>query len=187
MANRKYGCFTGVIYPDDPRTVPALDILSSSDGMLFYATHHMDEKEDGSGDLKKEHIHFVFKPVNPRTLKGFADSIGIPSNYIEPAKSMRACVRYLIHKDNSDKFQYFPSAIKVGGVSTQADVDEFLLDETKKLSDDEMAMAITSYILSLKGGTTVSSVTLWALENGFYSAYRRGFSIFSQLIKEVNK
>lgn len=186
MSNKKYGSFIGVLYPDDPRTGDALDILNSSDGQFFYCIHNCDLKDDLSGELKKEHIHFVFKPVNPRTLKGFADSIGIPSNYIEPCKSVRASVRYLIHLDDPDKFQYPSDCIRVGGTSTYSDVIEFLQDAPRKLSDDEMASAIVSYILDQKGGVSVSRATVWALENGYYSAFRRGFSIFSQLIREVN-
>lgn len=186
MANKKYSAFIGEVYPDDPRSGPALDILSSSDGQLFYILHDKDVKEDGSGEFKKAHIHFVFKPVNPRTLKGFADFIGIPSNYIEPCKSLRASVRYLVHADDPTKYQYSLEELQVGGVSTQTDVLEFMADPEKKLTDDEMAFAIFEYITEFGKGVTVTHVTMWALSKGFYSAFRRSFAVFSSIIREVN-
>lgn len=185
MANRKYGAFTGILYPEDSRCSQALSFLSSSDGYLFYATHDKDMTD--TGEIKKPHIHFVYKPVNPRTLTGLAKSMGIPSNYLEPARNMRSCVRYLIHLDTPDKYQYSPDIISTGGCACLAHTEEYLSAAPYKPSDDEMAGLLASYILSYGKGVSVSSVLSYALDSGFYSAFRRGFSVFFQLIKEVNQ
>jgi len=78
----------------------------------YYILHDKDLKDDGSGELKDPHFHFVWGGYkNPLSLNSVADQLGIPANMIEPVHSMRAILRYLCHMDQPDKFQYDPKEV----------------------------------------------------------------------------
>ena len=55
---------------------------------------------------KKEHFHVILKFENAKTKESLAKQLGIPDNYIDPIKNFRTICRYLIHKDDEDKYQY---------------------------------------------------------------------------------
>ena len=54
------------------------------------------------------------------------------------------------------------------------------------ISDDKQARLIMQHILETRSFSYVE-LTSWALDNGCYSAFRRGFAIWSQVLKECAK
>ena len=75
-----------------------------------YITHDKDRKENG--ELKKEHTHFVLHLDNASTKEALSKKTGIPINFIENVRNERSVVRYLIHIDDDDKYQYSKNEIK---------------------------------------------------------------------------
>ena len=82
----------------------------------FLILHDKDVLEDGKPKL--EHIHFVFHRTEGRHLdmgliKGFSSFSHIALNRItlSSCRNYVGAIRYLIHEDDLDKFQYSPSFI----------------------------------------------------------------------------
>ena len=65
-----------------------------------YIKHQPENKE------KKSHIHFILSLDNARSINSISKRLGIPSNYFQSIKSLRASCRYLTHIDFDDKKQY---------------------------------------------------------------------------------
>lgn len=72
----------------------------------WYVFHDKDLDEDGT--IKKRHLHLVCFDSSPSTIqkaiKNF-EGATLP-NLVEACHNGRAMLRYLIHKDDPDKFQY---------------------------------------------------------------------------------
>lgn len=165
--------FELVLYPDsysyDCDAVIQLSQSYFSD--WAYCLHYADTTDDG--ELKKSHIHFVGKLGDVRSPDVVCKDLGLPVNAISNIKNWKSACRYLIHLDQSHKYQYQPDDV----------VSSFPILSFFSLPDEEQARRIMEYILQTSC-TKVSDVTLWALNNGCYSGFRRGFAIWSQILRE---
>lgn len=136
-----------------------------------YILHDSDITADG--DAKKAHYHFYGKCPTPRTPQNVSNVIGVPLESIRNVTKWKSAIRYLIHADNPEKFQYEPDSVSAN----------FPLDGIFTISDDKQARLIMQHILVSRSSSVVE-LTAWALDNGCYSALRRGFAIWSQVLKE---
>lgn len=165
--------FEFVLYPDsesyDIDTV--LAACCSYFSLWAYCLHDSDVCEDGSP--KKSHIHFLGKLDDVRSPDVVCRDLRLPSSSISNVKSWKAACRYLIHLDSPTKYQY----------SVDDVISSFPILSYFSLPDDEQARRILDYISS-SGCTRVSDLTSWALDNGCYSGLRRGFAIWSQILRE---
>lgn len=173
MALRRDRKFELVLYPDS--AVYDCDAVIQHAKSYFsvwaYCLHYADSLD--SGELKKAHIHFLGKLADSRVPSVVCKDLGVPVNSIANVKSWKAACRYLIHLDQSDKFQYSPDDV----------VASFPILSFFSISDEEQARRIFDYIV-LNGCINVSEVTLWALNNGCYPGFRRGFAIWNQILRE---
>ena len=80
-----------------------------------------------AGDAKKPHIHLLFKLDNPRSINSIAKELSIPENMVEHIKKWKASVRYLIHMDDEDKYQYDKKLIK-----SNCPISKYLRDEREE-------------------------------------------------------
>lgn len=165
--------FELVLYPDsDSYDCDAVIQLSQSYFADWaYCLHYADTTDDG--ELKKPHIHFVGKLSDMRSPEVVCKDLGLPINAISNIKNWKAACRYLIHLDQPQKYQYQPDDV----------VSSFAILSAFSLPDEEQARRIMEYIVQ-NGCTKVSEVTLWALNNGCYSGFRRGFAIWNQILRE---
>lgn len=176
MALRRDRKFELVLYPDsDGYDCDAVIQLAKSYFLAWaYCLHYADTTDDE--ELKKAHFHFLGKFSDPRDPSVVCKDLGLPVNTIANVKNWKAACRYLIHLDQPDKFQYSPDDV----------VSSFPIHAFFSLPDEEQARRIMQYILETRC-TTVSDVTLWALNNGCYSGFRRGFAIWNQIMCEYRK
>lgn len=136
-----------------------------------YILHDSDSTADG--DLKKSHFHFYGRCSTPRTPQSVSNVIGVPISSIRNVSKWKSAIRYLIHADNPEKFQYEPDSVS----------SNFPLDGFFTISDDNQARLLMQHIIDMRSGSVVE-LTAWALDNGCYSSLRRGFAIWSQVLKE---
>lgn len=108
--------FTTILYPENIE-----DIEKSCNAVgvpcSLSPLHNSDIKDSETGELKKAHYHLVvyFKgkttPYNFYTI--LCGAFGETAfSTIEIGRDLGALIRYQIHLDNSDKFQYSPDDIK---------------------------------------------------------------------------
>lgn len=67
----------------------------------FYA-FILHDKDEG----KTLHIHFVLNTRGSRSIKSIAEVLECDYQDVQVASRPRSCIRYLIHADNREKFQY---------------------------------------------------------------------------------
>ena len=162
-----------VLYPDsDSYDVSAVlaDLVGLFD-QWAYILHDSDVDADGSP--KKPHFHFYGKSGDKLTASGIAYRVHVPESACRVVSCWKGALRYLVHADNPEKHQYNVSDIS----------SNFPLAGIFTVSDDMQAARIFDYICDTRC-TSVTALTGWVIQNGYYSGLRRGFAIFSQLLRE---
>lgn len=162
-----------VLYPDAENY--CCDEIIANAAQYFeqwaYILHDSDITADG--DIKKSHYHFYGRCATPRSPQSVSNVIGVPIASIRNVNKWKSAIRYLIHADNPEKFQYEPYSVS----------SNFPLDGIFTISDDKQARLIMQHIMVTRSASYVE-LTAWALDNGCYSALRRGFAIWSQVLRE---
>ncbi len=144
-----------------------------------YILHDKDLNDDGT--IKKFHYHFrVFSDLQ-RSLSAWSKVFNIPINYIEKLDDKRLSIRYLIHLDNREKFQYNQNDI----ITNIDDIEKYFKDT--KQEESYQLKYICDYIDDINGYIYFQDVKNFVIENNYWSAYRRYYSIIRDLIQERNK
>lgn len=169
--------FQGVLYPDSESYV-CQDVLSRLSSVFVewaYILHDCDTDENGV--VKKPHYHWIGKLENPALLSTVAGArkLCVPDNSVEFCRSWKYSVRYLIHKDQPDKFQYTSDSIKCN----------FSLSSALRDKDDEVGKVrlIRDYLIDTRC-TSASVLMDWCIENNCWSEFRRSFSIWACVMRE---
>lgn len=66
----------------------------------FYA--YINHDNDGTDD----HIHYILNVSGSRSIKSIGEMLDINPQYIQVCKRVKGYARYLLHKDDFDKYQY---------------------------------------------------------------------------------
>lgn len=96
-------CFNLVLYPENWQHFDTHDfILQDYDSACILHDKDVDEE----GNIKKPHWHIVIRCKNAVWNTALAKELGIEDNYIQKCRSLKSSLKYLIHYDNPDKYQY---------------------------------------------------------------------------------
>lgn len=177
---KKSRLFLGVLYPDS-ESYDCAAVLANLPVVFdewAYITH--DKDTDENGELKKAHIHWVGKLKNATSIQAVCDSmhLGVPENSVEYCKNWKYAVRYLIHKDSPDKFQYSPEAVE-----SNFDVLPILDGRLAELVKVKM---IRQYIYETHC-TSTEQLLDWCIDNDCWSEYRRSFAIWASVMREIKE
>lgn len=178
-AKDKQSCiWGGVVYPSSTTydSTARLEAISCFFGEFAYCLHDKDIKDDGTGELKKPHIHWVGRSEDKYTASGLSFISGIPKNEFQCLNSFPGSIRYLIHFGTPDKYQYPQSSIVAN-----FDVNPFMVQPR---DDNLQAKAIFDYIISHPGISMVELIG-WVMDNKLWASFRRGFAIYNTLLREV--
>lgn len=98
--------FCVVLYPDSV-TYNFSDVIANIQSIsTYYAYIRHDSDIDKEGNQKKAHIHVFFRTSSQRSRAAVSLDIGISVGALEYSISERGSLRYLLHLDDVDKFQY---------------------------------------------------------------------------------
>lgn len=123
-----------------------VNYLSNACHEYAFILHSLDTLEDGS--IKTPHIHFC---GNFKTVKRLSTILGEVSNVlgvsplavtISKYESFSACIQYLVHKNNPEKYQYFNDEIVTNIPSEE--MDAFMEDDLKFDGDTLIKMVLSS-------------------------------------------
>lgn len=131
---------------------------------------------------KKEHFHVILSFENATKKDTLSRKLGIPSNYIDEIKSMRTICRYLIHKDDEEKYQYNLDQVKVSKLFEKEYKKQF--DDI--LTDDEIIDKIYCFIDSISEMTFSEGLRLlvqYVNSNCFERVYKRFRYEFNDYLK----
>lgn len=173
--------FCAILYEDSENYKTSLDsilnyALPSYFDKYFYIKH--DKDVNINGELKKSHYHVVLVKSSPSTIGIVSKQLGIPANYVQRCETLKGSVTYLTHEEITDKISYGRDEIITNCIS---DISKYF----KSDNDSDNGKAILEYILE-NNCTTVTEVAVWATEQGYYGAFRRGFALFNSVIRENN-
>lgn len=181
--NKRFHNFVMVLYEEDETHKKLIDKdLQYFKGFDFaYIKHDKDEEINESGEtvLKKSHYHVVLHNDDAKTLSSLAHKFQIKENYILPCKNYRSYLRYLIHFDDPDKYQYSKDDV----------ISNWFWWEKAFSVDDEGAIIteILEYIKEKDFKISRADLLSFVLSKGFYATYRRSYSIIRDIISEYKE
>lgn len=184
--NKLYRGFFIVLYDDmtffDKFNVQnCLTWLSHAFDKFAFIKHEYDIKEDGKPD--KPHYHIYIYSNCPHTIQSVSKTYDIPLNLfsirynknknpIEPDR--KSCIRYLIHKDNKDKYPYNINDIVYNGI----DILSILQDKDITISE------LIEYCIH---ENSLHKRMMYAIEHNMLNEYNRYYNIINDMIKQMQR
>lgn len=135
--NERSLSFNLILYPKEDNShynalVKIKNNFNNNYSEYAYIIH--DKDSNNLGELKKEHVHCTIRFKNARWKNAVALELGITSNYLQKCNSLENSLKYLIHYNIKDKFQY--SIEEVHGTLKHKLIqilDNFDIPESEKL------------------------------------------------------
>ena len=167
--------FELIVYPDSTAydSEQLLALLPSKFDKWAYILH--DRDTDNTGELIKAHYHVYGARSSPVLLSTIANAFSFPVNDIRPVFNWNGAIQYATHVNDPDKYLYRSSDIT-------SNFDHYKLFKSQR-DDSEDATAIFEYIAYTRC-VNFTKLTQWALENGYWASFRRGQSIWKELLWE---
>lgn len=177
MSDKESRIFLGILYPDSESydCQKVLSRLEDTFSDFAYIIHDKDVNEEG--EIKKAHIHWCGKKSSPAPLSTISNALGVEANSIKFCRNWKLSLRYLIHADNPEKFQY--DVEKVTANFPYRAVVESKISEM-------MAKKILDYIFEKRPSSMIALMD-WCIQNGCWSEFRRCSSAWASCIREVNQ
>lgn len=180
IEENRYRHFMILLYPEDDYFKDTLEDIKGSFKNYAYIKHIAEEEE------KKEHVHLILSLDNPRSESSLAKRLEIPKRLVKRIKSLRGSCRYLIHKDNEDKFQYNLDQVVVSNSFKSTYFKSF--DDL--LSDEEILDNIYGFINDHKECTPIELEMLlskYVCTNAFERVFKRYYNTITKYITYVSK
>lgn len=169
-----------VLYPsEDPTHKHALDFIKENYKKYAFIKHDSDVLDDNT--LKKEHYHVVISFSNYRWRSAISNELGITPNYIEKVRNLENALKYLIHYNNSNKYQYDINQVQ-GTLKTK--LETFINNEDK--TESEKVLELLEYIDSVESYIRLSDFIKFCCSSNLYDIYRRSATTFIKLLDEHN-
>lgn len=133
----------GLIIPVDWVEKDEILEISKKISKFHYFIKHDKDFDLETGEAKKEHFHVLMTFASPlqlgTVLNKFNTIEKIKPNSLELIKNIFGAKRYLVHKDNIEKFQYDPSEVETNDPLFK----DILID--KKSAEDEVKEMLDSF------------------------------------------
>lgn len=144
-----------------------------------YIYHDKDILE--SGELKKPHYHIYLSFDKKVRYTTIAKSFGVVANseLIQPVRYVPTTIRYFVHFDDLDKYQYNLSDL----ITFNIDRDFIFNLESNEQKETSAVLDLFEYIKLYT--PTLSMLFKYACDNGLYGYYRKNYSIIKDLLCEV--
>lgn len=167
-----------VLYPSEDYThKQAIEYIENN---LSYALINHDQDIE-NGQLKKSHTHIVLKFSNYKWKNALAKELNITPNYLQKCKNFEKALKYLIHFEDEDKFQYDISLVK-GDLKKK--LKNYLRDNT--LTESEKVLQLIDFINEYDKKLSLSDFIRICCQLNLYDVYRRSQFTFNKLIEQHN-
>lgn len=177
---KRFRHFMILLYPDS-ESYKYEDVLFDLKGSFknyAYIKHKPETNE------KKEHIHFILSLDNTRSINSISKRVGVPPNYFQPIKSLRASCRYLIHQDEDNKIKYELADVSVSQSFSRKFYASF--DDLK--TEEDVIDDIYLYIDSLcdsKFKDAVKSLIKFVNSQAYDTIYKRYRIEFQDYLRDT--
>lgn len=153
------------------------DQYSEDDLVVYQLKHNGETPEWKVGDFKKPHYHIVVHNSSNCIKKNAARKFGVEINYVQKVGNLKKMVRYLLHRDNPEKYQYSEDEVITNST------DKLMSYLKKEMDMTDKARLLLDYIYS-DMCDSLSSLANYAINNNCWDELRRGQHIYSQLMNE---
>lgn len=180
IQENKYRHFMILLYPEWENYKNILNDIKGNFKNYAYIKHIPEEEE------KKEHVHLILSVDNPRAISGLAKRLDVPANLIQRIKGLRGSCRYLVHKDNEEKYQYNLDQVVVSNSFKQT----FFKSFDDLLSDEEILTNIYGFIDDHKEINPVElemMLTKYVCTNAFERVFKRYYNSITKYISFKSK
>lgn len=175
IEEKKYRHFMILLYPEWENYKNILNDIKGNFKNYAYIKHIPEETE------KKEHVHLILSVDNPRSISGLSKRLDVPSNLIQRIKGLRGSCRYLIHKDDDDKYQYNLDQVVVSNSFKSTYFKSF--DDL--LSDEEILENIYDFIKDHRDYNYIEleiALSKYVCTNAFERVYKRYYTTIVKYI-----
>lgn len=169
-----------VLYPQEDKTHElALKIIEKE---YDYACIEHDNDINDDGEIKKSHVHVVLKFKHQRWRNSIALELGITPNYLERCRNLEKALKYLIHYDNQEKYQYDINNVR-------GTLKQRLLEclEYSDMNTTEKFKELMDFIFSYPTKLSLRDFLEYVCSTTLFDIYRRNAMTFNNLIKEHNE
>ena len=143
-----------------------------------YIYHNKDLKDDLS-DYKKAHYHFQVYYEYQKEIDTWGNLFHLPLSRVQKINNKKSAIRYLIHADNNDKFQY-----DITGITSNFEIIKYF---DKLISDENCELdLIFTFIEYHKRNIGYKELINYVLDNNIWGSFRRNYSIIKDLLYEHN-
>lgn len=182
--------FCLILYEDDQTHMKALERIQNR---FYHAMirHDMDTYEEDvyregelvnkAGEIKKPHYHVIIKFENARYKTSLAKELEIEENYIQVCLNIKSQLLYLIHFRDYDKYLY-----SVDNVTGQLKQDLILAIAKEEKDENKRVHDIYMWINKQARPLSITKLSTWCYENGYWDVFRRASSIFFRVLEEYN-
>ena len=175
-----------VFWEDNKKQMQALDYIKTNYTDYIYIKHDkdIDKDRDGKEITKKVHYHCIVCWENARHSHSICDELGgIEYNCVEPVINLRKALLYLIHFKENGKTNYDISDC-IGSDNLLVKLNRFV--QVGESDESERCLEIYRMLSEIDGYISYSAFFMKVCQNGYYSDFRRGYSLFNKLIEEHN-
>lgn len=163
-----------LLYPDNDNHMITLGVIKQC-YKYAYILHNKDREKDLTE--KKDHVHCVVIFNTQKYLDNFCEEIGIDSRFVQKVQNLKSSIRYLIHKDDIDKYQYNEGEIVTN--MNWINITKYLYDE---LSVEEKAEKIIDIMVE---SDSLYEVIIKSINTHVYDELRRMGNIGIKLFEEM--
>lgn len=142
---------------------------SFPEARVCYAKHDHDVKDDGTP--VKTHFEILFKFPRSKSINVVAEKLEVPVSWIEWKRDWILSVRYLIHADQPEKFQYDPAIVHC------SDYRDYSFLEMEHIDKESDHIAMLFDFKDSHVTCTMKDLQDFALQNGLWATFRRNYSI----------
>lgn len=168
--------FNPYLESDNHSAAEVIKLLKSdlwTKNQIAYILH--DKDVDDNGLLKKPHYHILVKFSDRRQINAISKKYKCPENLIRWKCDFKGSVRYLVHADDPDKFQY-----SWDDVTANFDLSDYSEDNNL----DEVGGLNLIIDFYRRNNPNLYQLFKYASKNGLYSQYRRNYHILWDMFSD---
>ena len=172
-------CYHLVLYKEDLEHLRVIDLIEQH--YNYACILHDKDLSEKTGDVKKEHYHYILYFENAISLNSLANQLELKPNYIR-TEELRKGLLYLIHYNHKDKYQY--SVDEVEGPLK----DRLLNYLSSSIQNESTSINLLFNIInSFEGPIKLEDFIPIVLQNNLWSFFRRSQLTWFKLIEEHNR
>ena len=135
-----------------------------------YICHNLDVDSDGV--LKKEHYHVVIEFIKAGNKSQICKDFNLAPNMFQQVSNVNAYIRYFVHKDNPDKYQYSVDSIISHGYNITG-----IMSGELSTSVSDIVRDLVAYRVPNSEKTTRKQLLNYALSINALDVYNRFYRL----------